>query len=285
MGCKAIESIISFKRRATTNDTLPIAIINLVLHCLLGVSILGLSTYLYIQSQSYVSFEDAEHFYIAPFLVLMVLGAVMTIVGFLGCCGAVRESTCLLGTYFLFCITMCVACGAALFWVIQNSDQFKDRVTQDFQRIIKDQYGTSMTAIPADRLIERVQSDLECCGSKGPSDWATSKYNQKNRTGNSLVDFGTNAVAGSLGLYNVPPSCCKKGYPECEDIRKGVNPQAVFDRVAGIYDEGCIDKIIAFIEDKWKWVIIIGGVLIGVQFFALLFACCLCCAISRADDK
>jgi hypothetical protein len=32
------------------------------------------------------------------FLLLMAIGAVIVLVGFLGCCGAIRENTCLLAT-------------------------------------------------------------------------------------------------------------------------------------------------------------------------------------------
>jgi hypothetical protein len=55
--------------------------------------------------------------------------------------------------------------------------------------------------------------------------------------------------------------------------------------VVGIYTDGCINKFERFIKDKWQWILITGGVLIGVQIFALIFACVLCCAISRAGDK
>jgi hypothetical protein len=53
----------------------------------------------------------------------------------------------------------------------------------------------------------------------------------------------------------------------------------------GINTDGCLEKLNSYIEEQWKWLIIVAGVLIGVQFFALLFACCLCCAISRDEDK
>ncbi|CAG2162543.1 unnamed protein product [Oppiella nova] len=93
-------------------------------HSLLGVVILGLSAYLWWDSQNYLDLNEVDQYYVTPFIVLLILGGVMTIVGFLGCCGAVRESSCLLGTYFLFCVTMCVACGASLFWAIHNEQTF-----------------------------------------------------------------------------------------------------------------------------------------------------------------
>lgn len=72
---------------------------------LLGLAILATTIFLYVDSQNYVDFENTSELYLTPFLILMALGAVMTLVGFLGCCGAIRESTCVLGTVSLplFC--------------------------------------------------------------------------------------------------------------------------------------------------------------------------------------
>lgn len=67
-----------------------------VLFQLLGVAILGTSVFLFVDSQNYVNFEETSELYMTPFLLFMALGAIMTLVGFLGCCGAVRESSCIL---------------------------------------------------------------------------------------------------------------------------------------------------------------------------------------------
>lgn len=71
---------------------------------LLGVAILGVSILVYVDSQNYVAFEETSELYMTPFLLLIALGALMTLVGFVGCCGAIREAPCFLVTvsYFLF---------------------------------------------------------------------------------------------------------------------------------------------------------------------------------------
>ena len=65
---------------------------------LIGVAILGFSLLVYFESHNYVNFQDTASLFDTPFILIMALGAIMTLVGFLGCCGAIRESTCLLGT-------------------------------------------------------------------------------------------------------------------------------------------------------------------------------------------
>ena len=53
----------------------------------------------------------------------------------------------------------------------------------------------------------------------------------------------------------------------------------------GVNRNGCWERVEQYIEQQWKWLIIVAAALIGVQALALLFACCLCCAITRGDDK
>lgn len=48
-------------------------------------------------SQNYLAISEVSKYYLTPAVVLLILGAIMIVVGFLGCCGAVRESRCLLG--------------------------------------------------------------------------------------------------------------------------------------------------------------------------------------------
>ncbi|KAI1296530.1 CD9 antigen [Halotydeus destructor] len=251
---------------------------------LLGVAILAVSVFLYVDSQNYFNFEDTSDLYMTPFLLFMVLGALMTLVGFLGCCGAVRESTCLLGTYFILCISMCVACSAAVWWSLDNGQIVKERIHKDIYKVIREKYGNGNIGA-TDMIIDAIQKDFTCCGVKGPSDWATSMYNSGNGTKNKLVvDYGISGTAAPSGVYRVPKSCCIKNFQNCERVRLEV-PVKPDTRVVGIHDAGCSDKVNNYIEEQWKWLIIVAGVLIGVQSFALLFACCLCCAISRDDDK
>ncbi|XP_023221695.1 CD9 antigen-like [Centruroides sculpturatus] len=65
---------------------------------LAGIAVLGLSVYSYIKGSTYASgSEDIKSFF-TPLYILMAAGSLMTILGFLGCCGALRESQCMLGT-------------------------------------------------------------------------------------------------------------------------------------------------------------------------------------------
>ncbi|CAG2110322.1 unnamed protein product, partial [Medioppia subpectinata] len=84
-----------------------VVIIYNLLYWLLGVVILGLSAYLWWCSQDYLNLNEMCRYYVIPLIAMLILGGVMTIMGFIGCCGARRESSCLIRTYFLLCAITC----------------------------------------------------------------------------------------------------------------------------------------------------------------------------------
>lgn len=192
--------------------------------------------------------------------------------------------------YFLLCITMCVACGAAVWWSIENGETVKERIQRDLSKVMKEKYSRGATGA-TDLIIDTIQKDFQCCGVKGPSDWANSVYNTPPNNTKPYVDYGiinNNRLSTPSGVYKVPASCCQKAsYLQCDSTRQNIVVGASSEqaRLQGINSDGCLEKVNIYMEEQWKWLIIVAGVLIGVQFFALLFACCLCCAISREDDK
>ena len=61
-------------------------------------AILAVALWLYFDSTEHLkAVKDVNHYFIATYI-LIATGSLMAIVGFLGCCGALRESQCMLGT-------------------------------------------------------------------------------------------------------------------------------------------------------------------------------------------
>lgn len=134
-----------------------------------------------------------------------------------------------------------------------------------------------------DFLIDVIQRDFRCCGAAGPSDWATSKYNSRDKFG--PVDLGVSTNLAIPGTYRLPESCCEPGYERCGNEIRDLSPTALLSQIVGVNRDGCVEKLSNFVDEKWGVLIIVGSIIAGVQLFALLFACILCCAISRDDDK
>ncbi|KAM9860472.1 CD81 molecule a [Aulostomus maculatus] len=106
-------------------------------------------------------------FYISVHI-LIAVGAVMMVVGFLGCYGAIQESQCLLGTFFA-CLVILFACEvAAGIWGFMH----KDTVSKEMINFYDTVYDKAMTQTLTDKdkqnaatpVLKVFHETLNCCG-------------------------------------------------------------------------------------------------------------------------
>ncbi|XP_030270138.1 CD81 antigen [Sparus aurata] len=106
-------------------------------------------------------------FYISVHI-LIAVGAVMMVVGFLGCYGAIQESQCLLGTFFA-CLVILFACEvAAGIWGFMHKDTVSTEMTNFYDTVydkamvqtISDQDKTKAAA----SVLKVFHETLSCCG-------------------------------------------------------------------------------------------------------------------------
>ncbi|NXE50289.1 TSN2 protein, partial [Casuarius casuarius] len=104
--------------------------------------------------------RSPEYFFMGLY-VLVGAGALMTTVGFFGCCGAARESQCLLGAFF--------ACLLVIFAAEVTAGVFafigKKGAIQEAQKIYEDIYDDYMkNPEKVNGTIYHYHSALQCCG-------------------------------------------------------------------------------------------------------------------------
>ncbi|KFV11234.1 Tetraspanin-2, partial [Tauraco erythrolophus] len=105
--------------------------------------------------------KSPEYFFMGLY-VLVGAGALMTTVGFFGCCGAARESQCLLGAFF--------ACLLVIFAAEVTAGVFafigKKVAIQEAQKIYEDIYDDYMKnpGGKVNRTIYHYHLALQCCG-------------------------------------------------------------------------------------------------------------------------
>lgn len=141
-----------------------------------------------------------EHMYI-PLYVLAAIGSLLILTGFLGCCGAWCENTCLLAIFFSIILILFVAelaCGIAL---LVNKDKIKDEVFKGIGEAFK-KYGSDKEVRDS---IDSMQQQLQCCGCT-----------------NYTVDYGSEAKA--------PDSC----FPDPK-VRKDIYAKGCCQKV---WDDG-----------------------------------------------
>ncbi|XP_013869063.1 CD81 antigen [Austrofundulus limnaeus] len=111
-------------------------------------------------------------FYISVYI-LIAVGAIMMLVGFLGCYGAIQESQCLLGTFFFFLVILFACEVAAAIWGFMNRDTISKELINfyDGAYIKAVDVSGSPSKDAAVKVLEAFHSTLECCG-KGDTDTA-----------------------------------------------------------------------------------------------------------------
>ncbi|KAL7827947.1 hypothetical protein AOLI_G00310990 [Acnodon oligacanthus] len=97
--------------------------------------------------------------------ILIVAGALMMVVGFLGCCGAIRESPCMLGLFFIFLLVLFAAEVAAGIWGLSNKDTIVNELKDFYRQTYKNYQDTKQEALK--EALRAIQYSLQCCGTTG----------------------------------------------------------------------------------------------------------------------
>lgn len=145
-----------------------------------------------------ISLAQEQQNYQYALFILLGIGVLMVLLAFCGCCGALKESTCMLVSFFCCMLIVLTAEIAAGVWAYQNSDKLEMFVRTNFKHTINQEYGVEESRT---RVVDLIQSKLHCCGVEAPSDWAKAKYNNPK---GGLLDL---AISSTKLAYTVPPSC------------------------------------------------------------------------------
>jgi len=184
-------------------------------------------------------------FGLAPILSI-IIGAIVFVTAFLGCCGAVKESPCMLTTYatiLLIIFILQVAIGVYAFLQIKNTDQLHTTLRKKLQETFDKYTQENQHNEEAKETVELTQRFLECCG--------LDNWDQMKLPNDSL-----------------PLSCCKRGVEHC--------------RTPNFYDvhnKGCARALLEYVENNSQ---VIGGVAIGIAILEIIgavFGFCLASSI------
>ncbi|XP_040201089.1 CD9 antigen [Rana temporaria] len=134
---------------------------------LAGTAVLAIGLWLRFDGQTKPMFESdssASSFYTGVYI-LIGAGALMMLVGFLGCCGAIQESECMLGLFFAFLLVIFAIEIAAGIWGFAN----KDKIVQELQTFYTETYGKyKLNPEPSlKETMRTIQHALNCCGLTG----------------------------------------------------------------------------------------------------------------------
>lgn len=215
-----------------------------------GIAILTIGAIVKANEPTYSSLTGKDVFGVS--VLLIVVGVFVAAITFFGCCGAIRESRCMLLTFAgLLCLIFVMEFAAGIAAFVYRDDIAAEAEKQ-LDKSMKEYNATNPNDVTKEW--DTMQKNLHCCGAHNYTDWYT----------HSIIPNGS-----------VPISCCMNISVNCgDDKAKQTSP-------TGIYQQGCVKKLSEEISSK---AVIIGGIGIGIAFIQILgiiFACCLASSLKN----
>ncbi|GAB1608611.1 tetraspanin-18-like [Argonauta hians] len=231
-----------------------------------GVAILGVGVWLIVDNNILNRFEIAETddpYYKTSSYILIAFGVFIFLVGFCGCCGAVRKSKCLLGFYFFF--LLCVMAGelaAGILAALYKNELLGKNLTSNLMKFVKTKYGTTNHPFTS-ATWDAIQMEGKCCGVNSPKDYMNSSwYESHNRT------------------QKLPSSCCKMSN------NNPLKPEYIDEgfcnaMISEYYNVGCRGEMENWITKHMNILIGVGCGIAVLEMFGLIVSIFLCRETNR----
>uniref|UniRef100_A0A8C1UDH1 Tetraspanin n=1 Tax=Cyprinus carpio TaxID=7962 RepID=A0A8C1UDH1_CYPCA len=219
---------------------------------LIGGFILAIGIYAEVERQQYKTLEGV---FLAPAIILIVLGVIMFIVSFIGVLASLRDNLCLLKV-FLYMLAVCLilelASGIlALIFRRQTEDLLNKNIRKGMVNYYDD--------LDFKNIMDFVQKTFKCCGGTDFSDWKVNMYH--------------NCSAPGPLACAVPYTCCLSKPSEVVNTMCGYEAlkKERLENIDVIYTRGCTNAVFIWFMDNYK---IMAGLLLGIlvpQFFGVIF--------------
>ncbi|KAL4225852.1 hypothetical protein ACF0H5_013841 [Mactra antiquata] len=233
-------------------------------------------------------------------LVLIITGAVIIVLAFLGCCGAIKEVKCMLVLFFLLLLLMFVSflVGGILFYAFREKIENATLNHLSFQ--LRNLYGKKGEE-PVTEAWDSMQKLFKCCGIqgdfnsteswsfyKGQTDWFANGY----YADHSDYDIHLSTVST---MY-VPLSCCidSENTPNVTKCQ-GVSNDQIIPKFGPpvlhqsqlndqLYTEGCYTSLHNIVESNIVILIGVGAGIAVAMVLGMIFSICLCRRIRDDED-
>uniref|UniRef100_A0A9J7X0C7 CD9 molecule a n=1 Tax=Cyprinus carpio carpio TaxID=630221 RepID=A0A9J7X0C7_CYPCA len=112
-----------------------------------GVLAIGLWLRFDPKTKSLFEGENSPYVFYTGVYILLAVGALMMVVGFFGCCGAIQESPCMLGLFFFFLLVIFAVEVAAGIWGFSNQTKVTDDITTFYKETYNNYQQTKQPAL------------------------------------------------------------------------------------------------------------------------------------------
>ncbi|XP_042191723.1 tetraspanin-1 [Callorhinchus milii] len=179
----------------------------------------------------------------------IAIGAVLVLIGFLGCCGAQKESRCLLIMFFAIVLIIFIAEIAAAVVALVYSSFAESLLKAWVGPVLKNDYGKVKDVTG---IWNSTMSELKCCGFTNYTDFIDSYYYENNNN-------------------NLPSFCCT-----------GLQSNCSIEVASTDSVQGCFEQLFTILKENAN---IVGGIAAGIcalEIAAMAVSMYLYCKI---DDK
>ncbi|KAM9807535.1 tetraspanin-3 isoform 2-T2 [Neosynchiropus ocellatus] len=147
----------------------------------------------YVGAYVFITYDNYDHFFedvytLIPAVVIIGVGALLFIIGLIGCCATVRESYCGLTTV-------------------------EDDVNKSIKNVYDQYNGTNSNA--QSRAIDYIQTQLQCCGIQNYSDWQATPWFKESKTNSVPVSCCKRTVLACTGSLTRAQDLYQEG---CEEL-------------------------------------------------------------------
>jgi len=244
----------------------------------LGIAVFGLGIWVVVDKPSFLDlFEEAQNvapeitdgfnveIYTSAVYILLVVSALVVVVSFFGCCGAIKENKCMLGTYFTLILAMFIVMvvGAVLGYSGDLEKTIKNPLKSALSKYKDDVTDNTTPEFAYKAAWNEVQKELKCCGVDDVSDWTL--------PGN---DFHWDTVG-----VNKPEGCCmvkKDGAATSEAEKLTCRKSTEGPTSAAYYFNGCYTMIKDEIEENQNLVVGVAIGVVAVMFLNMMFSFAMC---------
>ncbi|XP_015282027.1 PREDICTED: tetraspanin-9 isoform X2 [Gekko japonicus] len=156
---------------------------------LCGCGLLGVGIWLSVSQGNFATFSPSFPSLSAANLVI-ALGAIIMVTGFLGCLGAIKENKCLLLSFFIVLLIILLAELILLILFFVYMDKVSESAKEDLKEGLK-LYNTENN-VGLKNAWNIIQAEMHCCGVTSYTDWYP-----------------------VLGDNTVPDRCCMENSQDC----------------------------------------------------------------------
>jgi len=184
-----------------------------------GIAVMSVGIFARVSANNYEGLMDDTGFKSAA-NILIAAGALVMIIGAIGCCGVMKEKKWLLLLYSFLVLMIFILEIASGIMAYSQRDKVISKIESTVNSAIKKDYGQTDHK-KLTEAIDNAQQQLKCCGVFGPSDWRNSTW-----------------YKNSDKSEPYPESCCKNKATRCsvsakpEDIYQEVSTATVLSSVA-----------------------------------------------------